>query len=746
MKRNFFKYVAISAVLLTTAMNVQAQAYNFAGGVGTAKSVSGPDTNGDYTISLETFATGTTTVVTESVPSDVILVLDISSSMTSTGQYNGYANRLAALKASVVKFVGTIYDNDVTSTATDPSYAGNRIAIVTYNRNAKNVTSGWVDVGGNFNGGQAVRKNGNSYSGTLITEINNITQGSGTRPDHGLNLAINELLDGSPNTAREDANLTVLLFTDGYPTDNNASNWGEPEGRGHTNKFEYSFANKTLYYGSIVKQEYGAKLYTVGLISNVNRPNNPNTNTGDNGWMWRNYVRVQQMMDWLSSNYPDAKWADGAVNPNQINIENASSNGSYYNGYNNTDRVFKGNNIPVPWHNQWVFNAGNNAASDYVTLENFVPGIKDTEGDYSFIVDDNTSFDSIFESIANASGGSAAEVGSGTQVRDVVTNSFVLPDNVAAAQVKVYTSAATGAGDGGDTETDPPSWGTPVEITSSVTINIKNVDANGNPVETTGSNKALFVEGFDYSKDDTSEGAGDGNWVGQRYKNGRWFWAGKKLIIQFKVKADPNATGGAGSATNASTSGVYVKNDDGTYTAINKYEVPHTILTASITIKKTGLRQGESATFEIKRVRPKNWDESKSREENIAAMEYNIIGKPVPGTNWENFSKVILTNKTGPNGVEVTKKLVALDPYWVYKVEEDDWGWAYTLTGDTQQAIGGEYTTSSVEVNPFNFHNEEKTDVPKHAEAVTVNHFQGTESESYVEHYKSSKEEFPPTH
>lgn len=92
----------------------------------------------------------------------------------------------------------------------------------------------------------------------------------------------------------------------------------------------------------------------------------------------------------------------------------------------------------------------------------------------------------------------------------------------------------------------------------------------------------------------------------------------------------------------------------------------------------------------------------------------------------------------GENGAEVVKTLLSLDPNYIYKVEEDDWGWAYNIVGDFE----GAQTTSSVVINPFKFKNTEKTNVPKHAEAVSINHFAtsatGTASE---EHYKSSKVE-----
>ena len=238
------------------------------------------------------------------------------------------------------------------------------------------------------------------------------------------------------------------------------------------------------------------------------------------------------------------------------------------------------------------------------------------------------------------------------------------------------------------------------------------------------------MEGFDYSKDDEPENSGNGNWVGVRYDSqGHPYYAGKKLVIQFDIFVNDDATGGQGTATNTSDSGVYVLQDDGSYKNINSYEVPHTTVPVNIIIQKTGLRHGESATFEIHRAEI-------LRDDN-GNVVYNALGKPKPneGTWDENFSKVIVTNK-GTNGAAVTKTLLALDPAYVYRVAEDKWGWAYEMTGQ-----GGTLTTAEVEVNPFKFTNEELSDKPKHAEAVTINHFSTPTQGSYEEHYKSSKVE-----
>ena len=91
--------------------------YKLTGGVATKKTVGNPDSNGLYTITLETFATGTTTIVNKAIPSDIILVLDYSSSMlmsgsASTNNANATRTRLYDLKNAVGDFVEMMKTNN----------------------------------------------------------------------------------------------------------------------------------------------------------------------------------------------------------------------------------------------------------------------------------------------------------------------------------------------------------------------------------------------------------------------------------------------------------------------------------------------------------------------------------------------------------------------------------------------------------------------------------------------------------
>ena len=414
-----------------------------------------------------------------------------------------------------------------------------------------------------------------------------------------------------------------------------------------------------------------------------------------------------------------------------------------------------------------IKNYMNWTSSNYPNQQQWVNnGSTTTPAENSFYQNaSNADLDEIFKAVAHASGAADATADASTQVRDVVSNSFILPTGDAAGiTIKVADVTSDGLG-----------WEVP-EVATGVGYEITTVTTS-----TGEEHQQLMVTGFDYTKADvidpeTQFTITPGNWVGERYRSKTdSYWAGKKLIIEFKVQANGEATGGDGTATNHPDSGVYVQefNEDGSpkldgdgnpiYKRVNQYDVPHTPLPVLIKIQKDGLRTGESATFQLFRARPEGWnDEGETLEEKMANVEYNAIGKPLPdlhdfdsqdgkldqndpmdyleGIGWDDWSKVILTNK-GTDNAGVLKTLYGLDPGWVYMVVEDDWGWTYKLTGESTRE-----TTSDSELNPFKFHNQARTvneagdPIVKHAEAVTINHFQTREGEgAREEHYKSSK-------
>ena len=791
--KNTYKYIALGIALLASSLALNAQTYHEEGGMKTSKTVTGP-VNNYYTITLESFATGETTVTETATPVDIVLVLDVSGSMDeelnnfsytarnrSSYSYDSYGNntyyykhtddnyypvsrtaeydgsgsqyqwsnyytrlsysvdgttyylsgetttttpptnvkgdsntiwtgvlynrvstgsgitKMAALKNAVQTFVNTVHHNALYDSKDTPRETPltNQIAVVKYamnqfvnsngtvqntSQNPANANSRDVLTPGNhFSSGYNATEVLVSFTDVSTTDGVNSVMGVGTA------VGVNDL-DGAGATASDFGMTKAWYLLNQNSIKNRESNKvvvlftdGSPT---YQNNFDTNVAGRTIAWAKDIKDDFDATVFTIGVFDEET----------DN---------IRNYMNWTSSNYPNATgWNAGGTGSDKGYYQNAS----------------------------------------------------------------NADLDEIFEAVAHAAGAADATAGASTQVRDVVSNSFILPSGDAAGiTIKVADVSSDGLG-----WEDPEEVDLDYEITTVTT-------------STGEEHRQLMVTGFDYTKADTYDADGftitPGNWVGERYTSGTdKYWAGKKLIIEFKVQANGEATGGDGTATNHPDSGIYVQEfeDDGVtpkldedgnpiYHRVNQYDVPHTPLPVLIKIQKDGLRTGESATFQLFRARPKGWnDEGTTLEEKMANVEYNAIGKPLPdlhdfdsqggkldqndpmdyleGIGWDDWSKVILTNK-GADKASVLKTLYALDPGWVYMVVEDDWGWSYVLSGESTRE-----TTSDSELNPFRFHNTARTvnlegnPIVKHAEAVTINHFETLEGEgAREEHYKSSK-------
>lgn len=723
--KQIFKYFLIGLSLLSVPTIAFAQ--HVENGIGTNKTVGLEDEDGNYTITLEAWATGGTTVVTSTAPADIVLVLDLSQSMTDnygsqttynprTSQsytYNGYGNsqyyylhtdgeyyrvyrdRAASNRDCVLYFDADrrYYLSGTSVTTTAPtnvdSNTGTIWTGVLYTQTTTNISrlvalqdavERFVEViyhNDNYKDDDTLRDEplGNRIS--IVTFGGPQGNTNVTRINSGLTYVTNS--DGSKNTSMIAA---LLALTNN--SINNADHYGTYSDEGMV------LANNVLNDIDSARKEESSR--TVVLFTDGAPGSGPGWTTG-NG---------------TTNSIPTSNRAIAAASTAKT-THDATVFTVVLGGIANTDMGhyldYTSSNYPEA---ESMTNPGSAASG---------------ETDYSKEAGDNLS--GIFTEIAHASGGSERPVDSETQVRDVVSSSFVIPEGFKAEDV-VFTVYNV-------TSIDNNTWTVDTEYDTSGISAVIGTNSEGK--------STLTVQGFDYSRADNPQNSGNGNWVGPRYINGQYVDKGRKLQIQFKIKSITGATGGDGTNTNDPASGVYVKDAQGNYQCLNSFDMPHADLPVIIVIKKTGLKHGESATFEIERCRPLHWDESKTIAENKAAMEYNAIGKPKPDGNWKNWSKVILTNK-GEDRAEVEKKLMALDPHYIYRVMEDKWSWAYEMTG---AMIGDDFpNTSTVEVNPFTFSNEDKEGVVKHAEAVTINHFgytiqTGEFQGEQEEHYKSSK-------
>ena len=169
------------------------------------------------------------------------------------------------------------------------------------------------------------------------------------------------------------------------------------------------------------------------------------------------------------------------------------------------------------------------------TNTNTYPG---DDKSYYLSASNANALDNIFQQISNEVGGSATQLDEKATIKDIVTPYFTMPAN--ATDVKLYTADSNGSTN---------SWINRVEFTDgTVTLD--------------SANNAISVSGFSF-KD---------NWCGTHTDaNGtQTFHDGKKLIIEFTVKAKADFLGGNDVPTNGTDSGIYDK--DGT--SVGKFDVP----------------------------------------------------------------------------------------------------------------------------------------------------------------------------
>lgn len=601
--------------------------------------------------------------------------------------------RIAALQQAVNEFIDAIYENDQEVKRLEPSYPGNRIAIITYDNNAYTLTNRTQGSGNSSR--YRWTENGtanwfnisdNNVRSRLKNSVNNITRHNWTRPDLGMAEAIDDLLSGDTEATskRSNANLTVVMFTDGVPA--------HSQGTGNT--FENPDANKAIHQGYLLKHDYKASLFTVGLL-NLNSTSN-------------DVKKGIHFLDLLSSNYPDANITD-----------------------NNSAWNVSGNTVTVE-------NISGGAASD-----------KDPEGNYFQLVDENTNLSSIFAEISKQSGGSANEsLSAATSTLDIVSSSFMLPANADKTSIKVFTAKCTSA----DVDNDVYAFATEVQVPNSDdTYNIYN--SQGVVVQTkyvdndidvalgkdSNGNDKIEVTGFDYSN----------NWCGPVTLNGTNTYQGHKLIIMIPVKMNPDAVGGPNVETNAPGSGIYVNPDDPE--PLITFDSPTVSLPVNIYLEKRGLDPGESAKFKIERAiipDEENWNPANLTDwsyvstvfvTNGPSTKISKNGYPLIQVRGLPATITVDENEDGQPDVGTDGKIIQLPV--VYRITEENWAWSYDISG-SEDFPNPQYTVTSKVDNPFSFNNGKKENIDviiRHAESKATNVFKAVGEGEANERYDDSK-------
>lgn len=476
------------------------------------------NSDGTYTITLEAYATGEVTTTVTQQPVDIVLVLDVSGSMSDPFQGGGYSPVYASsLDKSETYYILNSWGNYKEVkwnaekeqwehyveywlgggywSACEPKTSSsdndrNHTQFYTYVKSQSKMDALKTAVNGFINSvaaqspdskiaivkfaGDSTGKVGNDtyrsgrYTYNFSQIVKNLTAaGTGAT---GLRDAVNALRPAGATAAdygmqhaqsiingaaNDGKKKVVIMFTDGEPN--------------HDNGFDSSVANAAISASKGIKDN-GATVYTIGVFSGANGAPISSLSGASN---------TNKYMHLVSSNY-----------------KNATS----------------------------MSNAGN---STY-------PG----GGKSYFLSPSNAGeLSAIFQSISQEVGGATTTLDGTATIKDIVSPYFTMPEN--AENVTVKTADSNGS---------TGSWKDAVDFTGTVSIDV--------------ASSAVSVSGFSF-KD---------NWCGkQTDANGNTtFHNGKKLIIQFTVSRKEGFLGGNDVPTNGENSGIYDK--DGK--EVKKFDVP----------------------------------------------------------------------------------------------------------------------------------------------------------------------------
>ena len=356
-----------------------------------------------------------------------------------------------------------------------------------------------------------------------------IQKNTGTQAQTGMSRA-NELINTrySYSGNNTDRQKVVILFTDGIPGDYD---------------FNPAVADSAASFAKQIK-DAGATVYTIGIFNgaNVNEMYGSSTqfihsSGGTIGSHWCYYESGSYYVNGIT--YAKRSSAVSAAAGNRfLNLVSSNFKNATMCGLDFYSERYGYRSFGYGWKITQNFTR---SASNYYLTAN-----------------DASSLNNIFQTISSNINTPSIELGSETVVRDVIADCFEIPEN--AAKINVYTAAATAAA-----LNNPNAEASWQARTYDPTISAT-VSQDG---------KTVSVSGFNYTD----------NFVAATGRGENADFYGKKLIIEFTVKARSGFLGGNDVETNASAD-VYENSSSGTpIKSFNKPTVNVPIKDVTVTVK-----------------------------------------------------------------------------------------------------------------------------------------------------------------
>lgn len=488
--------------------------------------------DGQFLLTLEAYATGSTTTTTSTKTVDIVLVLDVSGSMddymetysispngtyyrkdsggdfrrvyycsscggwftrehvythystrltpktsasdtnTSHTQFYSDVTKMETLKSAVSTFIDNVAEKSPDSSIAIVKFAGNKLDTVGNDTYEKDRYT--------YNYSQIVQELTpvNTGASSLKIAVNGLIAAGTTLANYGMEHA-QTIINGAKDNGRQKV---VVMFTD-----------GEPNGIEKVSGFEKEVANSAINTSKSIK-DAGATVYTIGCFGSLDADKKANVDT---------------YMDYVSSNYPEAT--------SMTNGGNKANPANYY-----------------------------KTVSSAADLNN------------------------IFTEISQTVGGTTVTLGRTSVLRDVISDSFKLPADADKSSIKAYSVDCLGKNsDGSYSWQDKSAW---------TAISPENIELTDN-------NKTINVTGFDYAA----------NWVDQ-YGVNHSQSHGKKLVVQIPIVPETTAYGDCdtnGPASGIYATGVDGEEPVKTFPSPKVYIPYFTVVHVASTVNDQGHNEGK---------------------------------------------------------------------------------------------------------------------------------------------------------
>lgn len=517
------------------------------------------DENGQFLLTLEAYATGSTTTTTTKKPVDIVLVLDVSGSMDENLMnytYNSVYNPKTNGRTDY-------YYQDENGQYQRVYYCDGKV-----NHGLRSETihpAGWYTQDHqNWRGcqGESGRrltpKTSASDTDTSRTQFYTRTeQDSGTKKIATLKTAVSTFIDSVAEKS-PDSSIAIVKF---------AGNKRDTVGND-----TYRNGSYTYNYSQIVQELTPVNTGASSLKTAVNGLIAAGATAADYG--------MQHAQTIINGAKDDGRqkvvimFTDGEPNHN-TDFDDTVANAAI-----TASKAIKDDKAIVYTIGCFGGQAG---SSDVDTYMNYVSsnypnatsmtggGAKADPANYYKTVSSAADLNNIFTDISQTIGGTTVTLGNTSVLRDVISDSFKLPAGAGKSSIKAYSvDCLDKNSDGSYSWQDKSAW---------TAISPENIELTDN-------NKTINVTGFDYAD----------NWVDQYGVNGSQSH-GKKLVVQIPIVPETTAYGDCD--TNGPASGIYATGVDGeepvqTFPTPTVY-IPYFTVThvASTVDSATGANKGE---------------------------------------------------------------------------------------------------------------------------------------------------------